>query len=115
MLVRILDPRSFHRLRGLWENDDWIPDPAIAKVVVAEVDGKIIGFWVAQVVCHLEPIWIRPAERNKTVAGALWKKMQAVTEKVTRIYAFSDTREIDDYLERLGFKHMNLSIFERRQ
>lgn len=70
---RKVDWTEWHRVAQTFTQftDDTIPDPklphpALAEIVVAEdEDGNIVGFLVAQLVKHLEPLWIAPDHRGK--------------------------------------------------
>lgn len=57
-----------------------IPYPHIAVPVVAEVDGQIVGFGIAQLIPHCEPLHILPEWRGMGIAEELSKR---VIEKIT--------------------------------
>jgi N-acetylglutamate synthase-like GNAT family acetyltransferase len=107
--LRILQPDEFDRLlefepynRGLS-----LPVPSASCVAVAEVDGRIVGFWVASACIHCEPIYVAPEERNGGfTATALLKTLvdELKSNGVTHTYVFSETEQNSDYLTRLGFK-----------
>lgn len=107
--VRRLRPDEYNRLVGIMPEDLWIPDPSISSITIAEEADEIVGFWVAQSVVHLEPVWIKPERRGGTILGEMWKEMRG---GLTRAYAFSTCEKISGYLERLGFRPNDYRVFE---
>ena len=104
MVLYFLD--DFTKLKGLQDTDTWIPDKTQSQVVVAENDGEIVAFWVAQTVLHLEPVWIRPDHRSGWLFIKMWRMLlQWLTAQGMRdFYCFAPTQTIKDYLTRLGMK-----------
>lgn len=53
----------------------------LADPVVAEVDGKIVGFCFAQLIPHWEPLWVEREWRGMGIAEELAKR---ALEKITK-------------------------------
>lgn len=64
--VRILPPDEWHRLKdfGPFKQAQTLPDPVYASVLVAELDGEIVGSWMATTIVLLEGLEIVPAHRK---------------------------------------------------
>lgn len=99
MLIHLLESERFHEL-------PIEADPASCVVVVAEEPDthKIMGYWVAQLVVHTEPVWLDPEIRSSGVGIKMYAALLAGLAKfgIKDFYAFSDREEIADYLQRLG-------------
>jgi hypothetical protein len=109
MITRILEASEYDRLKGLAHTDDWIPTDDTARVLVAEKDGEIIAFWVAQAEIHIEPLWIKPDERRGMLAKEL---LQGIKSMVSgKCYAFTESDTVAGYLERLGMREIKRRIF----
>jgi len=107
--VGILDKSEYSRLLGLLPDNSWIPDPSISRVVVAEDDGRIVGFWVGQMQFHVEPVWVHEEYRNGIALGCMWKCVKQMLPK--RYWAFSDSNQISAYLKRLGLKRSQYEVY----
>lgn len=78
LTVRELPTEEWDRLIGLPFAANGLPDPALAAIVVAEQDGRIVGVWAALTAVHLDGLWVDPAERGTTVAGRLLREMKTL-------------------------------------
>jgi hypothetical protein len=110
MNIRLLEPDEYERLRGLANPDDtWIPSPTESRILVAERDGEIIAFWGIQAEIHIEPVWVKPKER----CGGWGRQMLEELRKIipTRYYAFTESDQVADYMERLGMREMGYRTF----
>lgn len=90
-----------------------LPDPVGSKILVAEEDTKIVGFWVLVQVVHAEPIWIAPSHRSTTLAKRMWRALQALlaTCRVKTAFCFADRPDVANYLERLEFQELPYRTF----
>jgi len=107
--TRMLKPEEYHLLEKIPQktfSGDWIPHPDHSRIVVAERRGQIIGFLVIQEVVHLEPIWIAPSWRKKSVAARLWTAAVKYLgkKKIDVFYLGSKDWRIRDYVKRFGVK-----------
>lgn len=54
-----------------------LPDSRYNQILVAEIDGKIIGYWGAFTCVHTEPVFIQPEYRQRiSVIRPLWEGMR---------------------------------------
>ena len=108
LTYRLLKPEEWERLKGLADNDDWIPHPGASAVIVAEAEGKIEGFLVAQLAIHVEPIWISSLSRGGAMMFRLWTEMQKHLreQQIKVFFSHASTAEIGAYLERLGLEKL---------
>jgi len=108
LTYRLLKPEEWERLKGLADNDDWIPHPGASAVMVAEADGQIIGFLVAQLAIHVEPLWITPGARGGATMARLWHEMQRHLreQQVKVFFSHASTEDMGAYLERLGLSKL---------
>src|SRR5512135_1973620 len=109
LMFRLLKPEEWNLLKGLAENDDWIPHPGSSAVIVAQDnDDKIVGFLVAQLAVHVEPLWVAPSGRGGMTMVRLWHEMQGhLREQGIKIFfSHASTEEIGAYLERLGLERL---------
>lgn len=106
--IRLLPKDEYHRLKPIWpfDNKHPFPDGDFSRVVVAEKDGAIVGFWFAVQTVHVEPIWISEEVRD---GGLIATRMlrglidELHKDDIFNVYVFSDKDNVSDYLGRLGF------------
>jgi N-acetylglutamate synthase-like GNAT family acetyltransferase len=109
--LRILQPDEFDRLKEFepYNRGLALPIPGASRVAVAEIEGRIVGFWVASAVVHIEPLFIAPEERNGGfTATALLKTLvdELKENEIENVYCFSETETNSNYLSRLGFSKL---------
>jgi hypothetical protein len=104
--IRLLEADEYHKLEGLAPPDEWIPSPDHSQIIVVERDSEIISYLVAQMVVHVEPIWIHPDHRNGFLGRRMWRMMTDVLTRlgVPDFYAFAPNETIQNYVGRLGMK-----------
>lgn len=91
------------------------PDPEHSIVVVAKQDGQIIGRMFLLEMAHVEGTWVHDRFRNGTILA----KLMAELEKEARgaalktIFAYSQTKKIGEYIERLGYVPTELKVFRK--
>ena len=84
-------------------------------MVVAKFDGDIIGRMMLIGVKHVEGAWI--SERFRS--GNLLERLTAEMEKHARnsgiktVFVYSQTSEMDGYVERLGYERSPLRVFRK--
>lgn len=114
---RILDPREYEKLKEFppYSEGLALPAPDNSRVAVVEEGERIMGFWVACVCCHTEPIYIDPAMRDGgfTATGLLKTLVEELHDNgIHSVYVFSNKKVISSYLERLGFsKQLNTEVY----
>jgi len=80
---RELPRAEWDRLDETPLKDIWRGLPETAVVLVAEVDGVIVGHAVVLPVLHVEGLWIDPAHRRE--GGVWWALLDQQTETVRRL------------------------------
>lgn len=110
LTYRLLKEDEWEKLKGLAENDEWIPHPSTSAVIIAEDnDDKIVGFLVAQLAVHVEPVWVTPADRGTSTMFMMWRNMQEhlKDQGVKNYFCHASSAQIGSYLERLGLKRLD--------
>lgn len=113
MEIRRLEPNEWGVLDRF--PDGFKPDPGNSIAVVAlNKDGKPVGRMTLVVMPHLEGTYIDLDERG----GFLGYRLQKAIEKearnlgVKKYFAYCEP-EHGQYLERLGYKKLNLEVWEK--
>jgi hypothetical protein len=125
-----LPPEEFERLRGFAPFDRWPVDQPIApgaRIIVAETveaegAARLVGFWVAFNVVHLEPLWIDPAQRgNAGIARGMLDRISKVLDEDRVTVAYATIADVDaermaPLAARAGFTKIpgSLYVLERR-
>ena len=109
MSIRILPADEYAKI-------PYPADPTSSVVVVLEDDNtkKIKGYWVAQTVIHIEPVWLAEDARNAMNGLKLYAGMMAALSShgATAAYAFADRPEIAGYLERLNAELLPYVVYK---
>lgn len=91
------------------------PDPSVSVVIGAVGDDRVLGFIVAQLVPHLEPIHINEGERGRVN----WRELVEAAENSLRAslqgayYAFSESDGISALCKRSGMTEMPYKVFRK--
>lgn len=114
LLTRVLPPEEYCRLQGHSHlPGGQLPLPEMSSIVVLEDGIEIVGFWMLNLVPHVEPIWIDPRYRRSMAAGKLWRGMRALLDAVPvrKALCLLDNSEIAGYVQRLGFQLTGYQVF----
>jgi RimJ/RimL family protein N-acetyltransferase len=114
--IRTLEPHEFHLLdqvpSGMLSGTD--PDRCFA---VGALEGdKLIGCALLVVLPHIEGIWVDPEHRNGLTAAGLEKSLVRWSHEVLgieKIFAYAFTDQIAGYLERIGYKRIPVTLYEK--
>jgi N-acetylglutamate synthase-like GNAT family acetyltransferase len=92
-----------------------LPEKSSVAVVARDGAGEICGTLVLVCPWHLEGAWVRPDKRGSPVLGALVRKAEAIAVRagLTRLFAYGASPEMEDYIERLGYERMPLSVWAK--
>ena len=72
VVLRDLEPEESEKLKPVLQRVGfYLPLPHLASVIVAEYQGEIVGFGTAQLMCHVEPLFVYPEWRGTGLAGIL--------------------------------------------
>ncbi|MHC4735938.1 MAG: GNAT family N-acetyltransferase [Planctomycetota bacterium] len=118
MKFRILEAEEHDKIAGLgpFEGLPNGPNPEGSRIVVAEEDEKIVGFWCAFDAVHLEPLWIDPKVRGNGLVGkGLWNLLLAFLQdrEVANAFAMIAHEDVITHLPmaaRLGFKPLPTTV-----
>lgn len=108
MKIRQLPTDEWSRLAGhpaMMGQD--VPEPGLAHCFVAEDSkGEIRGAIWVQLCVHVEPLWVDDELKGGTLAVRLFQEAVHLldTHKVTAAYCMAGSREVADYLDRLGLE-----------
>ena len=109
MSIRILPADEYYKM-------PYPADPASSVIVVMEDDEtkELTGFWVAQTVIHIEPVWLSPSVRGGLDGLKMYAGMMAALSShgATTAYAFADRPEIASYLERLNAELLPYVVYK---
>jgi hypothetical protein len=104
MNIKQLEPERYDELLPT------VVDPSNSVVIVAEDPETldIKGYWVAQNVVHIEPIWLADEVRSGLTGIKMYAALLAALKQhnIEHFYTFVDKAEIGDYLIRLGLQLM---------
>ncbi len=107
MRISILPPERYPELLKFPILKAALPPPATSIIAVVEDDNsnEILGFWIAQAVIHIEPIYLTEAAQDGGITAVkllatLLSELAARGE--ASFYAFTDQPDVVNYLLRLG-------------
>ena len=109
--VRRADPDDLARIH------EPAPDPAKAITIIAEDErGNIVGRIMLVGVMHVEGIFVDPKWRGSTVMQRLVEEAEREARELglTQVLAFGASKEMEGYIERLGYNLMPFSIWEKK-
>lgn len=111
--IRKLNPSEFGVLNHF--ADGYVPNPQHSIALVADNEHHIIGriFLVAPI--HIEGIHIDPPWRNGIVMKQLVDavEIEARAEGVSKLFCFAKDDQMANYIERLGYKPSQLTVYEK--
>lgn len=98
---------DYAELEGLID-PKYLPNPDVSRCLVhRDEDGKIDGYCFTQAIAVIEPIWVAPSQRGRTIAPQLFGRAvdNLKREGTARgFYCRAETAEVAGYLKRLGMK-----------
>lgn len=110
MEVKTLQPAEWDILKQA--PDGWVPDPAWVAAIVAMDGERLVGRAAVCLMAHIEGTWVAEDHRNGTVGFRLIKAIEeqarAMNLSIVMAYAMP---EVGSYLERLGFKKSEVSVY----
>lgn len=91
--------------------------PEEAHVVFAFEDGKVVARSSILPMPLVEATFVAPEKRNSTLAFRLFKEVEKLYlehgKPVAMAMAMNDQPEVKEYLVRMGFKQMPLTLFTK--
>lgn len=111
--IERLAPEEFDSLLSIEEG--YVPDPANSITVVAKRNGEIVGRLMLVAVAHIEAAWVDESLRNGTILQRMTEEIERQADKagIKTVFAYSETLEMDDYIQRLGYEKSPLRVFRK--
>lgn len=111
--IRRLHPSEFDLLKGY--ADGFCPDAEKSVALVAENDTHIIGRIFLMAPVHIEGPHVDRAWRGGTVFKRLVDaiEIEARAEGISKVFCFAKDDQMADYIERLGYKPSQLTVYEK--
>lgn len=111
--IRKLEDAEYDLLLKVEEG--YRPDPKSSLAVVAMADGEIVGRMLLISPAHIEGTWVKEEFRKGTTGIRMMKFMEAEAKRLglTKLFSYADSGEIEDYLERLEYKQLNVSVWAK--
>ncbi len=111
--IERLSEKDFDSLLAIQEG--FKPDPKNSIAVVAKVDGEIIGRLMLLPVAHVEGAWVHQRFRNGTILERMTRMIegQAILSGISTVFVYSQSEEMDGYIERLGYHLSPLRVFRK--
>ncbi len=116
MTIREIEPQEWERLAPIYEaNGDRLPPTGANRVVVAEVNGEIVGMCGLNLIAHVGPLWVHEDFRGFGVAGAVASKAGSLAVELggAGYFMFPSTLASVKVVEKLGLKERAWKVFER--
>lgn len=111
--IRELPSQEFDRLKDF--ADGFCPNADHSVALVAEDDKNLIGriFLISPV--HIEGPHVEPDYRGSTVFKRLVvaAEEKARAEGINKVFCFAKDDQMADYIERLGYKPSQLTVYEK--
>lgn len=116
MTIEVLDPTEWPRLAPIFhEHAGQLPDPAMARILVARDGEQLAGFLVIQLQPHLEPIYVAPAYQGQGHAIALAQAAIEMFPPGVPYWAFAPRPAIERLCERAGLKELPWKVYSAQQ
>lgn len=111
--IERLPEEEFDSLLSVEEG--YVPDPKKSIAVVAKRNGEIVGRLMLISVAHVEAAWIHESLRNGTILERMVSEIEKQAEQagLTTVFAYSETKDMDDYIQRLGYEKSPLRVFRK--
>jgi N-acetylglutamate synthase-like GNAT family acetyltransferase len=111
--IRKLNPSEFGLLESV--DDGYSPNPQHSIAVVAHNQHHIVGRIFLVAPTHIEGVFVERPWRNGTVMKRLVDaiEMEARAEGITKVFCFAKDDQMADYIERLGYKLSQLTVYEK--
>lgn len=95
--------------------EGYVPDPQASIVVVAKFNGEIVGRMMLIGVKHVEGAWINKQYRSGTILERMTEEIEKHAREagIKTVFAYSETHDMDGYIERLGYERSPLRVFRK--
>lgn len=91
------------------------PDPEKSITVVAKYDGQIVGRMMLINLAHVEAAWVNDQFRSGSILERMTREIEKQAHEVgiKTVFVYSETHEMDGYIERLGYSRSPLRVFRK--
>ncbi len=116
MTIREIEPQEWERLAPVYEaNGDRLPSFEANRVIIAEVNGEIVGMCGLNAIVHVGPLWVSEEFRGRGVAGAMTAKAGSLVAECggAGYFMFPSTPESVKVVEKMGLIERAWKVFER--
>ena len=113
MTVERLAADDYPALKNV--SDGFVPDPANSIAIVAKDSGEIVGRIFIVAPAHIEGPWIAPAKRGGMLLVHLISRAEREARKagIKKLMAYGTSPQTEDYLKRLGFGQLPLTVWAK--
>ncbi len=116
MTIREIEPQEWERLAPIYEaNGDHLPSPEANRVIIAEVNGEIVGMCGLNTIVHVGPLWVSEKHRGMGVSGRMAARVASIVADAGEVgyFMFPSTQESVKAVEKMGLKERAWKVFER--
>ena len=114
--LRELPVDEWNLLTPLFEEQDVpLPEESMARIFVAEDEGKIVGFVTLQFALHLEPVWTAPSHRHHGIWKSLAEVAMEALPQGTPLYAFAPRSAIVHRAQSVGLEHTPWAVMKTKE
>lgn len=116
MNVRVLSHGEYKLLDQIPKELLSDPDPARTIAIAALEGDELLGCAFLVVLPHIEGIWVKPEHQKGIVAKRIEEVLVEHSKRVLgidRIFAYAFTDQIASYLERVGYKRIPVTLYEK--
>jgi len=112
MTIEILPPSAWWQLESIFEEHGvQLPDPELARIIIARDEDVIAGFVVIQLQPHIEPLYVDESYRHKGLANELADAAVALFPPGTAYFAFSPREGISSLAEKSGLQQLPWKVY----
>lgn len=113
LLIRRLPAEEYPRLKTVHEG--FCPPADISMVFVAEEDGEIVGRSMLLSPFHVEGPWVDESKRGTTLAFRLVRETETAAKSMghSKILAYAVNAQIENYLSRMGYARVPMTVWEK--
>lgn len=111
LLIEELPTEDFGALQYVAEGT--VPDAKKSIVIVAKDGNEIVGRIMLLNLAHIEGTWVAPQHRGGTIGWRMIRMIEKAAQRIgiTKLFAYTDTDQNGEYVERLGYRKTNFVVW----
>lgn len=111
--IRRLPVEDFPKLKTIC--DGFCPLPETSIVFIAEEGGEIVGRIMLLSPVHVEGPWVAQHKRGTNLFSRLVSEAERAGRRLglTKLFAYAADAQMEDYIIRLGYKPMRMTVWEK--